>query len=390
MRAKVVHNLQLSPKLILSQTLDQIKSEVREYGPPDICFYFSSVEVPAGLVLKALKAEFPTMKIVGCSSFGQMSSMGDMAEDASVLSFIWIGKSAKVHLHCVEMNHDSFTANVLAEKISTFKSVHEASPFSAMILFSAFPAHDEEATRIVQSTFPGVPLFGGVAGDNWTFKEMQIYHEDQVLKNAMVLVSFSGAIEISHGVATGFEAHLLRKQVTKAVGSRIYEIDSRPALEYYRKSFSDSVKINSEIPLAVFESEKSSGGFYLRDPLSVDDSDGSLTFAGEIPVGSWVSFARTKEEDMIAAAERSLASALGGLSSECIPKFSLCISCAGRKILLGSQAKRESELIHKAYPDIPSIGFYSYGEISPLKREDQTKFHNQTFVSLVFGERRAA
>ena len=65
----------------------------------------------------------------------------------------------------------------------------------------------------------------------------------------------------------------------------------------------------------------------------------------------------------------------------------LFVSCASRKVLLGTQTGEEMKIAGNIIGEnIPAAGFYSYGEISPLKNEsNNSTFHNQTFITLLFG-----
>jgi small ligand-binding sensory domain FIST len=68
------------------------------------------------------------------------------------------------------------------------------------------------------------------------------------------------------------------------------------------------------------------------------------------------------------------------------PAAAFHVSCAGRKKMMGTQAVRESQ-ISKAYlKDIPSAGYYAYGEFSPLEKGSAAMFHGTTFVTLLIGE----
>jgi hypothetical protein len=67
--------------------------------------------------------------------------------------------------------------------------------------------------------------------------------------------------------------------------------------------------------------------------------------------------------------------------------FSILISCVGRKLVLGSRTDEELELVNESYlGKTPLIGFYSYGEISPLVKEFSCELHNQTMTITSFYE----
>ena len=69
------------------------------------------------------------------------------------------------------------------------------------------------------------------------------------------------------------------------------------------------------------------------------------------------------------------------------PSAVLYFSCASRRQLLGSRTAEEYEAAQACCDrPIPSLGFYTNGEISPLQRGQTSRFHNETFVTLLLGE----
>jgi hypothetical protein len=69
------------------------------------------------------------------------------------------------------------------------------------------------------------------------------------------------------------------------------------------------------------------------------------------------------------------------------PTAALLFSCASRKLMLGSRTGEEVGIVESVIgSQVPVVGFYGYGEIGPLATADPvSKFHNETFVSLVLG-----
>ena len=67
------------------------------------------------------------------------------------------------------------------------------------------------------------------------------------------------------------------------------------------------------------------------------------------------------------------------------PEAALCFSCAARKNLLGTRIGEEYEILKNHFPDLPIIGFYGYGEFSPIKPRSRPRFHNVSFVCLLLG-----
>jgi hypothetical protein len=65
----------------------------------------------------------------------------------------------------------------------------------------------------------------------------------------------------------------------------------------------------------------------------------------------------------------------------------ILVSCIGRKLLLGQRIGDEAEAISEVFGRaIPTIGFYSYGEICHHHFTKKCNLHNQTMTVTVLYE----
>ena len=73
---------------------------------------------------------------------------------------------------------------------------------------------------------------------------------------------------------------------------------------------------------------------------------------------------------------------------ESSPDLAILISCVGRKIVLKQRVEEELEIIREVIGNsVTMTGFYSYGEICPLKPfEQHSELHNQTMTITLFKE----
>lgn len=64
-----------------------------------------------------------------------------------------------------------------------------------------------------------------------------------------------------------------------------------------------------------------------------------------------------------------------------VPQLSILVSCVGRKLVLGNRISEEVDAVKDVYGvESAVVGFYSYGEISPLKPFENCELHNQTIT----------
>ena len=67
--------------------------------------------------------------------------------------------------------------------------------------------------------------------------------------------------------------------------------------------------------------------------------------------------------------------------------LALIVSCAGRHQTMGQRTEEELEVVAAELgAQTTSIGFYSYGEISPMTHSGLSEVHNQTITITVLTE----
>ncbi len=117
----------------------------------------------------------------------------------------------------------------------------------------------------------------------------------------------------------------------------------------------------------------------VRTVLAIDETQQSLTFAGDIPQGSWVQLMRANFDRLVTGASEAATLAETGMT-EGEAVFAMAISCVGRRLVLGERAEEEIETTLDIFPPgTQQIGFYSYGEISPYAG-GKCDLHNQTMT----------
>ncbi|NJR66683.1 MAG: hypothetical protein HC772_17400 [Leptolyngbyaceae cyanobacterium CRU_2_3] len=230
-----------------------------------------------------------------------------------------------------------------------------------------------------------IPMVGGMTADDYTFEKTYQFFQDQVLSDAVPVLLFSGDLLISHGVSSGWTPISPKSCITKAQGNVVYEIGGQRALDFYRhylgtERFAANYAIHA---LAVFEEQDR---FYMRAPNSYDPESGSVTFFADISEQAIVQITDASREDILRASSTSLQEAIAHYPGT-EPTTALLVSCAARRRILGTLTSQEYQLVKTYLPQgLQCCGFYAYGEIAPLRRHGQTKFHNKTFVTLLLGD----
>ena len=227
---------------------------------------------------------------------------------------------------------------------------------------------------------PGTSLSGGLAGDGTRFERTVVGLDDAPAPGRIVAVGFHGdRLRVSFGSAGGWQPFGPARVVTRAAQNTLFELDGQSALRLYRNYLGDHASqlpgSALRFPLSVTPEGADRG--VVRTILSIDEKTESMTFAGDIPTGARVRFMRASYEDLIDGAARAAEQA----RTDREPQLVLCVSCVGRRIVLGQRTEEETESVRAVVGAAPVLaGFYSYGELSPSDGTAACQLHNQTMT----------
>lgn len=325
-------------------------------------------------IYRELKAKFPAARIVIASTSGNLADQ--IIDDSGVLCTAL--RMEKSHIRAVEAN---LASHADLESLCT----HLAEELSAGDLRHVFVLSDGGQVNGTElsDTFngklpPEVTLSGGLAGDGTAFSKTVVGLDKVPTSGTIVAIGFYGDVEMAFGSAGGWSGFGPERLVTKSNGNCLYELDGQPALHLYKTylggqaaglpasalRFPLRVSLGENIPPVV------------RTILSIDEAAMTMTFAGDVPEGAKVQLMRASYEDLIDGAQSAAEQAeLAGA------ELVLCVSCVGRRILLGQRTEEELERVRAVFGEFPVIsGFYSYGELVPSGHLLESQLQNQTMT----------
>lgn len=216
-----------------------------------------------------------------------------------------------------------------------------------------------------------VDVFGGGAGDDYSFTETFVFTNNKESKNGIVCIAFDKTNVQIKGVATcGWKAVGTEKIVTKSEGNHVYTIDNIPALDITIKfgglenvtPENEDVKnvlaeLATNFPLQL---QREKGEPVMRPGLVVDWTDRSFYTSGSVPQGSKVRFSVPPDWDV---AEKVVKGVENLRDTEMPEADALVVfSCAGRILALGPMMNDELEGIKKVW-NVPMAGMFSNAEL---------------------------
>jgi len=238
-----------------------------------------------------------------------------------------------------------------------------------------------------QSVGEQVLITGGLAADAGRFEKTFVGVDAPAKPGVIAAIGFYGNhLRVAHGSRGGWDPFGPMRRVTKSYGNVLLELDSKNALGLYKTYLgekSDSLPGSALLfPLCIVEDDK----LVVRTILNIDESAGSMTFAGDIPQGSTVQFMMANFDRLIDGAATAAVDS-SRLIGDQDPELVLMVSCVGRKIVLGPRIEEEVESVVEVFGGKPVYcGFYSNGEISPVTGGTVCSLHNQTMTITTYAE----
>jgi hypothetical protein len=231
---------------------------------------------------------------------------------------------------------------------------------------------------------------GGLAGDGTRFEHSWVLRGGRAESGQACAVGFYGErLHVGHGCAGGWQDFGPERRITRAEGNVLYELDGRPALELYKTYLGERAQglpgAALLFPLSV-RREGDGQPAVVRTILGLDETQQSLTFAGDLPAGGLARLMRASADQLIDSAGDAARQATAGLPAV-DSVLLLSVSCVGRRLVLGERTDEEVEAVAETAPaGSAHLGLYSYGEIAPSAAGGGVALHNQTMTVTVLAE----
>ena len=350
---------------------------------PQAGIVFAGVNFDHRLMLDTILDKFPGLNLIGCTTAGEFSSSYGFSDD-SISLIVFYSDDIEIGIGIGRSLSDNPDASVQS---AVDQASHTLSKQASICL--AFPdgynkSFDPIMKKLNLALGNHCPVFGGAAGTLW-YEELPPlqFFKNEILVDAMPIMIFAGALEYSFSIANSWKPIGKQAKITRAEGRLVERIDDLKAVDFYRYYLGDHSQPAREFLLTVYDqaSERS----YLRAPIEYN-SDGSITFSESIPQGASVQLTEAIRE-IIIEDTKSTSQKMTQQVPELVPAFAMAFSCAFRKDVLGTRVEQELQILSGSLPkQIPIVGFYSFGEIAPLIKGQESFFHGATLVTLLVGQ----
>jgi hypothetical protein len=343
----------------------------------------------------AIKQFYPAAQLLGCSTAGEICGT-QVLDDSLVVTAIHFEhaqfQGARVTLGEVA---DSFLAGErLAAALPAAVPGSEPGTMEKLahvfVLSDGLKVNGSDLVRGLAKHLPdGITVTGGLAGDGERFNRTLVFWESAPEKDTIAVLGLYGnRLRVGFGSLGGWDPFGPERLITRSRGNVLYELDGRSALGLYKQYLGEHAKGLPATGLLFPLSLRTRAGetAVVRTILSVDETEQSMTFAGDVPEGTYARLMKANFDRLIdgaVGAARTSYQAIGSTT----PDLALLISCVGRKLLLKQRIEEEVEGVHDILGAGAALaGFYSYGEISPFTPGAKCELHNQTMTITTLSE----
>lgn len=381
LKAVVGHSNDPETFVAITEVLEQCLTGLAGITPKS-GILLAALDFAHGEILRCIHQTFPGIQLIGGTTDGEISSVLEFQQDSLVLILFC---SDEIEFHAAVGRHISSDPIGIAQK--TVQTAQAQAQSSTALCITTPESLTTSGVLILQglqqSLGTEVPIVGGTTCDQWQFKQTYQFFGQEVLSDALPILLLSGHVLWGHGVSSGWTPIGKKGMATKVEGNVLYEVDGQPALKFYR-DYLGEIRPSPAYRLAVFEPNRDS--WYMRTSNgNYDENSGSITFFADIPLHSEVQVVRSNRDEMVNSARLSMQQALDhypGIQ----PTVALLFSCTGRMHVLGTRTQEEYQVLQPEMPvGTTCAGFYTYGEIAPLRPNGEAQFHNETFVTVFLG-----
>jgi hypothetical protein len=352
---------------------------------PDACWLFCAPGQGLSDLVAGANESAGSKYFIGCTTDGEISTTG-LSKASAVLAAI---ATDQISFHVASIS------NVGLDGDSAGKQLALALPENSrhvQLLSDGLTGNGSAIARGMTAILgAGIPISGGAAGDSRQFKQTWQFIGNRVLSDSAVAIAMSGNFQVGTGVRSGWFPVGMPRKVTRARGNVVYEFDGEPALTVYRRYLGPLAyklpAVGVQFPFGIVDETLHLGEDpILRAPMALNEQEGSVTFAGEVPEGATMvlttgGLSESLLEASMEAARRAVAD-MGNAT----PAMVFFYSCMARKILLGPRTGEEISRISAVVgANVPITGFYTYGEFCPSKRGSVCQLHNETATVTVIG-----
>ncbi|MDP3921613.1 MAG: FIST N-terminal domain-containing protein [Candidatus Omnitrophota bacterium] len=340
----------------------------------DIAFVFTTCHEPQKheTLLQTISRVTGAKNIIGSSAYGVITEEAELESDHAVAIML----VASDFIECTPflMKNLQESSLTVGRNIGDLIRGECLLPSFLMLLPDAFSFQSHMFFDGFEQAYGYLPMIGGISSEHEMDQKVYQFMGKEATYDAIAGAIFGGNLRVTSGITQSCQPFGEPLQITRATGNEIYEMNGRPAYDIFLEHVSKIESGNPEqafqnvflgLPTRSFQTDFAESHYLIRNILSVNAKKGMLSCAAPVEQGDFVTFTVRDPK----GARQNMTNMLDNLKHRVEPDkpdFGFYFNFCTRGQTLYGEANQDISMIRKFFPDVPIIGFFTYGELAPL------------------------
>ena len=332
---------------------------------------------------QAVHANSGCEELIGCTGMSVLTSAGEFEEEPTLAVMVLRGEQLSA-ISFAAQGTETEIGEKIQESIQT-----EPSDASLLVIFPDIrTVNPAELVQHIGSDGATLPVVGAAVSGDGTGAQMYHWQGTQATEGGVTGLLLTGNFRTEIGVAQGCQPIGKPREITKADGRVIFELDGEPALENFRSALQlltqDDIRRSGGtvfVGIAMDATNKNPirGDFLIRNLVGINEQHAALAISEVVKEGQLVQF---HLRNPLAAAEeiQVIMAQLAEKTRERPPAFGLYFNCLGRGKGLYGAANHDISVIQEKFPGLPVIGFFGNSEFAPIGGRNFAHAYTGVFV----------
>jgi small ligand-binding sensory domain FIST len=355
----------------------------------DIALFFSSAKYRRyyGDILDTIRGITGAKTIVGASGCGILTEETEIERHGISVMVIQSDSLAASSFLVQNLQENNHLAGETAAKILAQARLQP----ELMLLFpDPFSFQSSSFFDGFENAYGYVPMIGGAAAEDSRETKTYQMENGRVAYDAVCGLALGGDFRFETGITRSCRPFGDALQITRADGNAIYEIDGRPAYDILLESISHIEFQNPEhifqniflgLPLKNFQTDFSSDHYLVRHIMGVNAKKGMVTCTSPVLEGEFVTFT-FRDPNLARQDMRLMLQDVRERIAPSKPALGFYFNCCARGENLFGKPGEDVSLIRQYFPNLPVLGFFTYGELAPVDHVNHLHHHSGVFTVL--------
>jgi len=322
-------------------------------------------------------------ELIGCSGMSVLTSAGEFEEEPTLAVMV---------IRSDQLSAVSFSARGTAAEVSEQiqKDIQSGRDDDSLLVI--FPdvrtVNPAELVKHIGDDGTELPLVGAAVSGDATGAQMYHWRGEEATEGGLTGILLTGDFNTEIGVAQGCQPVGRPREVTRAEGRVIFELDDEPALENFKGTLQlltqeDIRRSGGTVFVGIAMDPENRnpirGDFLIRNLVGINEEHDALAVSEEVTEGQLVQF-HLRNPNAAAEEIQVILTRLAEKTRQHPPAFGLYFNCLGRGKGLYGVANHDISVIQEKFPGLPVIGFFGNSEFAPIGGRNFAHAYTGVFV----------